>query len=375
MFADKQMKFMTYVPNGLALDGRAIGNIATAYFVDHKKVHAIDPIAKAAAGRYRQSVTFCMIAMNEEGNILRCLNSIIPFADQIQIALGPSTDNTRAYITTLLSKHQYLDWRIIDVPKIEVDKFGFDDARNASVSGADGDWIFWIDSDEYLSGRTFKEYLRNNSFDSYAVSQHHFTCEPRGAPTQIDKPARIYRNNGKFKFFGKVHEHAELGFNGGPGAVMMLNSIDIGHIGYVNEGVRRDRFSRNFPLLKWDRKVYPDRRIGKFLWFRDLFHQMQWCAEQNKIDEARHLAQEAVDFFKASKDEFLYIGSGPQTSLHYYSEANRLLGRGHHVKVNLEMEGMNAEYQGLFDSSQEAFEIAERAVKEQIEKRASGYWQ
>ena len=375
MFADKQTKFMTYVPSGFAGDARAVGNIVMAYHADQTEAKAIDALAKANQSRYRQTVTFCMIAMNEEHNILRCLKSILRFADQIQIAMGPSTDNTREYVERLMRDHPYVDFKIIDVPKIEAGKYGFDDARNASTSGALGDWIFWIDSDEYISGFDFKSYIRNNSFDSYAVSQHHFTCEPRGAPAQIDKPARVFRNNGTFQFFGKVHEHAEKGFNGGPGMVMMLNSIDIGHTGYVNEGVRRDRFGRNFPLLKWDRDAYPERRIGKFLWFRDLFHQMQWCVEQKDINGARNLAQEAVRFFKANKDEFLYIGSGPQNSLHYYSEANRLLGIGHKVKVNLAMEGLSAEYEAQFESATEALEIADKAIKEQIEKRNSGYWQ
>lgn len=375
MFAEKQSKFMLYIPFHHTPEGRAVGNIVMAYFVDHKPAKEINPIAKAQTGRYRDTVSFCMIAMNNEHNIINCLKTIVPFADQIRIAIGPSVDNTKTHVQDFSKKHPYIDWSIIDVPKIEAGKFGFDDARNASVSEVEGDWIFWIDSDEYLSGHSFKEYCRNNAFDSYAINQHHFTCEPRGAPPQLDKPARLYRNNGKFQFFGKVHEHAEMGFNGGPGTVMMLNSVDIGHTGYVNEGVRRDRFGRNFPLLQWDRDVYPDRRIGKFLWFRDLFHQMQWCVEQRQIDGARKLAQDAVSFFKANKDEFLYIGSGPQNSLHYYSEANKLLGKGHFVKVHLEMEGMIAEYQGVFENSHEAFEIAERAVKDQIEKRTSGYWQ
>jgi len=375
MFANKQTKFMGYVPHGHSTDMRAVGNITMAYFVDHQPCQVIDPLNKALQGRYRDTVSFCMIAMDDEQHILKCLKSIIPFADQIQIAIGPSIDNTKKYVQELMDKHPYVDFNIVNVPKIEARKFGFDDARNASASGAKGDWIFWIDSDEYLSGHEFKSFLRNNAFDSYAVSQHHFTCEPRGAPAQIDKPARIYRNNGKFQFFGKVHEHAEMGFNGGPGMVMMLNSIDIGHTGYVNEAVRRERFGRNFPLLEWDRIVYPERRIGKFLWFRDMFHQMQWLMERRQVNDARKVALDAVNFFKANKDEFLYIGSGPQNSLHYYSEANKLLGKGHAVKVHLEMEGLSAEYQGVFESSQEAFEIAERAVKDQIEKRNSGYWQ
>jgi 2-polyprenyl-3-methyl-5-hydroxy-6-metoxy-1,4-benzoquinol methylase/glycosyltransferase involved in cell wall biosynthesis len=375
MYDTKSAQQMSFLPHAKSRDGRIVGNIVMMYFADQKPAKLVDPLMKAKMARFRQSVGFAIIAMDAEAYIVRCLQSIVDHASQIRIALGPSKDKTRLLAEEYMSRYPHIDFAIVDVPKIEVDKFGFDDARNASVMGLETDWVFWIDTDEYLSGGDLASYLKDNAFDSYAVHQHHFTVEPRGAPTQLDKPARVYRNNGKFTFFGKVHEHAEVGFNGGPGFTMLLNSIDIGHTGYVNEGVRRDRFARNWPLLVWDRKCYPDRKIGKFLWFRDLFHQMAWMMEQKRVDEGMAIAKQAVDFFRANKDEFLFIGSGPQNSLHYYSQANRVLNQGHEVKVRIELEGMVAEYQGVFTSSTEATEIAEKAIREQIEKRSGGYWQ
>lgn len=375
MYANKKSASMSFLPHGMSTDLRIVGNIVMSFFADQKPSCVIDPLQKARLARYRQSVGFAIIAMNAEECIVRCLQSLVKDASQIRIALGPSTDRTRELAEEFMSRFRHIDFKIFDVPKIEVEKFGFDDARNASIMGMETDWIFWIDTDEYMSGNDLPAYLRNNAFDSYAIHQHHFTVEPRGTPTQLDKPARIFRNNGRFTFFGKVHEHAEMGFNGGPGFTMILNSIDIGHTGYVNEGVRRGRFSRNWPLLVWDRKCYPNRKIGKFLWFRDLFHQMSWAMENRRTDEGRLLASQAVDFFRANKNDFLFIGSGPQNSLHYYSQANRVLGKGHHVKVKIELEGMLAEYEGVFTNAAEATEIAEKAIKEQIDKRESGYWQ
>jgi len=375
MYADKNSSQMSLLPHSRVRDFRLVGNIVMSYFADQKPAHPMDPLLKAKMARYRQTLGFAIIAMNAEEHIVRCLKSIVGDATQIRIALGPSNDRTRELAEDYLSKFNHIDWKIIDVPKIEPDKFGFDDARNASIAGMETDWVFWIDTDEYMSGSDIQQFLRNNAFDSYAVHQHHFTVEPRGTPTQMDKPARIFRNNGTFTFFGKVHEHAEKGFNGGPGFTMLLNSIDLGHTGYVNEGIRRERFGRNWPLLVWDRKVFPQRKIGKFLWFRDLFHQMGWMIEQRRTEEARQLAQQAVDFFKVNKDDFMFIGSGPQNSLHYYSQANRVLGQGHQVKVRMELEGTVAEYEGVFTNAAEATEIAQKAIAEQIEKRESGYWQ
>ena len=375
MLFDKQCEFMEYLPHAAANDGRSVGNIVAAYFADHKPIARIDVLQKALDSRPRQTLAACMIVMNDEADVLKCLKSIAPYIDQLNVAIGPSTDHTREYIQNFMANKPYIDFKFIDVPKIESGEVGFDDVRNMSIQNVDCDWILWIDSDEYLSGHTLKQYIRNNSFDSYALHQHHFTCEPRGAPAQLDKPARLFRNNGTFRFYGKVHEHAEKGYNGGPGSVFMLPDIDIGHTGYVNENIRRERFARNFPLLEWDRAVNPDRKIGLFLWMRDLFHQMQYYAQRGDHMKARNFAQEAIHFFKEYKDQFIHIGSGFQASLNYYSEANRFLGQGHDVKVKLDMEGMTAEYEGRFMNSQEAFDIAIKAVNEQMEKRDGGYWQ
>jgi 2-polyprenyl-3-methyl-5-hydroxy-6-metoxy-1,4-benzoquinol methylase/glycosyltransferase involved in cell wall biosynthesis len=375
MFQDKDSIGMTFLPYAAGNDGKIVGNTVYAYFADHTPVFPLDALDKAKTSRYRQSIAFCVIAMDAEEYIVRMLKSIVQVADVIQIAMGPSTDDTLMLATIFMEKYPWIDFRIVPVPKIEVGKFGFDDARNASVQGIETDWIFWIDTDEYLSGGNLQMHMRNNAFDSYAINQHHFTCEPRGTPTQLDKPARMYRNNGSFQFFGKVHEHAEMGFNGGPGFVMLLNSADLGHTGYVNEAVRRNRFSRNFPLLKWDREVYPERKIGKFLWFRDMFHQMQWLMQNKRVNEARAIAQDALAFFDKYKDEFMFIGSGPQASLHYYAQALQILGQGQAVKIKVELEGMVAEYDGMFRNAREAVDVAEKAIQEQFDKRNSGYWQ
>jgi len=369
---------MSSMSENVYRDGRPLGHLQMGYTVDREPAHPVDPLWKANTGRYRQSIAACMIAMNDDDVITKCLNSIHQDVDIIQVALGPSNDHTRERLLEFAGEHPWIDFRIKDVPRIEAGVFGFDDARNASIEDIEADWILWIDSDEYLSGYGLQVYLRNNCFDSYAIHQHHFTCEPRGVPAQIDRPARLFRTGQGFEFFGKVHEHAEKGYNGGPGFVMVLPNIDIGHTGYINDMIRQERFRRNFPLLEWDRDVYPERKLGRYLWLRDYIHRMRMLDGMGEKLRARQLAEEAVDFYTEHAKDFEGVGAGSvsgNNALAYYGEALKYLGRGFPIAVQIQLEDQTAGYEGIFESAEEAVENATKGLAEEIRKRKTGYWE
>ena len=376
MYDQKEEPLFHNISNGIIRDGRCCGNLVMSFKVDRVPCTPIDPIEKALSHRARQSIAACIILMNAESTVIRTLNSIEKDVDWIQIALGPCTDNTEDMVNNWAKNHPWIHFHIIDVPKIEAKNFGFDDARNASIEHINADWILWIDSDEYLAGDGIQLYLRNNCFDSYAIFQHHFTCEPRGEGAQLDKPARLLRNDGRFQFYGKVHEHAELGYNGGPGFVMILPNIDIGHTGYVNEVVRRERFDRNFPLLEWDHEKYPDRKLGLYLWLRDIVHRGRILDSQGNAKEARRLAEEAIEFYLKNVEVFGSVGGGlgSNQALAFYGEALQYLGRGFPVAVQIQLEEQTASYQGIFETAEEALELGIKGLKDELRKRKSGYW-
>jgi glycosyltransferase involved in cell wall biosynthesis len=273
-----------------------------------------------------------------------------------------------------MANHPWVFVRKRDGKILSPGVWGFDDARNMSVERATSDWVLWIDADEWLSG-SFRKFLRRNAFDAYAIHQHHFTCDPRGAPTQMDKPARLYRTNRGFKFYGKVHEHAEKGFNGGPGFCFILPDVDIGHSGYVNENVRKDRFMRNFPFLEWDREVNPDRNIGKFLWLRDIIHRMRYLASTGQPQQARLLALDGVAFYKEHWSTWDKVGMGGEQAIQYYSEALAFMGRGLPVQLQLKVGEAPTMIQGIFDNEDEVLNVIRTHLKGQYDRKRSGYWQ
>lgn len=320
-----------------------------------------------------QTCAAAIIAMNNEDTILKCLNSLVGNVDAVQIALGPCTDGTADVIHKFADDHPDIPVTIIDVPKIEPRKFGFDDARNASIKGLDDfDWILWIDTDEYLVGN-IRKFLRNNYIQAYLISQHHFTVEPRGKAPQIDRPARLFRTNCGFKFRGHIHEHAEVP-EGGPGRCYLLHDVDIGHTGYSNEETRKARFDRNWPFLQWEHEEPVQRKLNHFLWFRDIVHRMRWDYTHGQQQSAHKLALEGEAYYNEHYLDMAAFGPGMMMALEYMSEIYGLLGKGVQMQMALQLDDRAQQIKGTFTDYGQLERIVRQMLEPEFKERASRYY-
>lgn len=225
----------------------------------------------------------------------------------------------------------------IESPTIQ----GFDKARNETLKFADGEWIVWVDDDEvYVYGERTRAFLRNSMFDSFGVPQHHFAVEPLGL-LKTDYPSRLFRNRIGVRFFGVVHEHPELVYNEGAGKMFLLppNTGCLMHNAYDTEATRRRRFIRNFGLMERDRKEFPDRKLGQFLWIRDLAHMNRFEYEQigRPTQQMLDRAREAVDLWRS------ILPTSPSRmaseSMQYITECVNMLtnGGGYEFRMALDL--------------------------------------
>lgn len=360
---------------GSDYEGRHYGNLMVRYPANHEPIYGVNPVAKAYRHRSRQTVGAAVIAYNNEDTIVRMLNSLDGQVQAVQIAHGPHTDDTKAVVEKWMKKHPWISYTGIDVPKIEAWKFGFDDARNVSAQGlaTDFDWMLWIDTDEYLSG-DIRKYLRGNHLDGYLLPQHHFTVSPRGAPLQIDRPARLVRTTSGFRALGHIHEHFEVPA-GGPGQCIMLPDIDIGHTGYVNEDVRKDRFVRNFPFLEWDHASEGgQRKLHSFLWLRDIIHRMRYAVQHGNPAQAMSLANEAVAYYNEKQADMAVFGPGIAMSLQYMSEVYTMLNRGIPIKLAISLDDRSTELTGRFESYAQLENLLKQTVEPEFTERLSRYY-
>jgi len=275
----------------------------------------------------RETLSVCMIAKDVEYTLGKTLQTIQSIADEIIIGIDETTTDETERVAKKFGAQTFK----IKSPLEQ----GFDEARNRTIEKAVMDWILWIDSDETLeNARNLPQHLRQNCYNGYSVRQHHYATEP-AALFKTDLPARIFRNHKGIRFFGMVHEHPEEKMNSGISKICVLDDIAIMHTGYATELIRRARFQRNWPLMQADRVKYPERRLGCFLWMRDLIHHIKYTLEGNGgqfTEQLKQYAQEAVKLWRdlLVKDELRMCIDGMQ----YYSEAVKILNNGQGIRFS-----------------------------------------
>lgn len=345
------------------------GEITGYYFItfraDHQPLGTIDWERKLRLQRPRDTVSASIIAgRNAEQTLGWCLASIRPFVDEIIIADTGLDEFGKA----IAAKYDAQLVKGSD-PLLT----GFETPRNEALAHCGMDWVLWIDTDEkLLGGSNLIKYLRKTFWHGLSIKQHHFSIDSGFRP---DMPVRCFRRgpyegkgelNGKImRHFGRIHEHPELDLNAGPGDVLVLPDVNIAHIGYLDEPIRRQRFTRNAPLLAMDRTAYPERLLQKHFIMRD---NMLLCGYEMSINgsrvtpEVRRLAEEAVELYRK-----YFLGKARYTgidSLQYYTQALQVLGRGvdvsFHVAASRDGVGDNV-YNGAVSPIVARFADAEEA--------------
>jgi len=274
-----------HVPNSEpTYTGELNGWWAIAYQNGGPAFGAVDLDRKLLTTRPWQTISCVMITKNEEPNLMRCLNTVREFVDEIVVVDTGSVDATTSIAARYTDKVLSIEW-----PE------DFSIARNASLAPATGDWVFWIDADELLLGAlNMRKYTRTNLFNGFVIRQNHLMLDYHAQP---DVPVRLFRNNQGYKFFGVIHEHCEESMDNPIHPSLMLPDVDIAHFGYITEAVRRTKCKdRNIALLLKDRAQNPHRKLGTVLMMRDYINYANWSIEKTR---GRFLAPDAVGYLRS----------------------------------------------------------------------------
>jgi len=91
-----------------------------------------------------RKISAVIIAMNEEDNLGRCLDSI-KWVDEIIVIDSGSTDRTREIALKAGARVYEIEWK------------GFGEAKRYGVSKAEGEWILSLDADEEMTPGVIEE--------------------------------------------------------------------------------------------------------------------------------------------------------------------------------------------------------------------------
>ena len=140
-----------------------------------------------------------MIVKDEESCLQRCLSSAADFVDEIVVVDTGSVDATKQIARQFTSKIYDFAW-----------EDDFSKARNFAFSKAEGDYILWLDADDFISPdnmeklKKLKEQM-NGSVDVYMLKYEiDFNEQNESIFTYFRE--RILKNDGTFFWQGAVHE-------------------------------------------------------------------------------------------------------------------------------------------------------------------------
>jgi len=229
------------------------------------------------------TLSLCMIVRDEAVNLPRSLAPVRDSFDEIVVVDTGSADDTPDLARSYGAKVLEIDWP---------DDFAA--ARNASLRAAAGDWIMWLDADNYIAPlhveqlRRFLDDERRSILwcTEIVVSTGERLVQKRAFP---QKPG-VY-------FTGRVHEQLVHP----PDYRSVFTPVEILHWGYADRSAARSKGERNLALLeKMLREQGPD--------FYLCYQMGRTLLNLRRFDEALVWLERAISFEKnESRNQGLYL--------------------------------------------------------------------
>ena len=191
-------------------------------------------------------ISACTIVRDEEKNIRRWLQSVRSFADEIIVVDTGSRDNTREILNAQAVAFYEFVW---------CDDFAA--AKNFALDQAHGDWIVFLDADEFFDEASQKKIrltLRRMHGDKNIAGliTPFFNIDESNNNEILSKSwqMRIFRREKNLRFVGKIHESLQnLDPKGQDRDFVVVESLCFMHTGYSRNIVEM-KLRRNLNIIK-----------------------------------------------------------------------------------------------------------------------------
>lgn len=180
-------------------------------------------------------ISLCIIALNEEKNLERCLKSAAGLVHEIIIVDSGSTDGTKLVAENFSARFVTQPW------------MGYGNQKNFALSLAAHDWVLSLDADEALSPRLREEISLlkepDASISGYSMPRCVFFEGKwiRHGDWYPDRLVRLFRRDRAEFAGGRVHERLEL-----DGDILQLKN-DLEHYSFrdaADHEARGEKYAR-----------------------------------------------------------------------------------------------------------------------------------
>lgn len=212
------------------------------------------PRANHVVGSGPVSLSLCMIVRDNEGTLPACLAGIRPWVDEIVIVDTGSRDTTPAIAQSFGARVFHFPW---------CDDFSA--ARNESLRHAQGEWLFWMDSDDTNdadNGRKIRDIANQNHDPSLLGFVMQVHCPGPGTQCSDDVTAvdhvKMVRNHPELRFDFRIHEQLLPSIRRLGGNIAWTDAFVV-HSGSDHSPAGRERkFVRDLRILALDLQERPE---------------------------------------------------------------------------------------------------------------------
>lgn len=228
----------------------------------------------------KKLLSICMIVKNEEKNLVRCLDSLLPLIMrqwcELLIVDTGSTDNTvkiaRKYTNKVYEK-QFIPW-------------SFSDARNFCNSKARGKWILTFDADHMLPQQFVYDLenvilAENEEYRTVFFTVRNYVNEANTQYTEMLQPL-LFTNEGKPLYEGCIHNKAKV-----TPPFYFASAIYIHHFGYKfreDKELEQSKKERSLPMLEREYEKDPSdmHNLTHLCKMYFVFHENEMCIKRSK---------------------------------------------------------------------------------------------
>ena len=231
-------------------------------------------------------ISLCMIAKNEEKVVGRAIDSCKGVVDEIILVDTGSEDRTVEIAKAKGAKVYFFAW-----------KNDFAAAKNYALSKAKGDWIVFLDADEYFGNGTEKNLrglLRKieTQYDAIATYMINFDLHD-GKQLDTMVQMRIFKNDKNIRYTSPIHEVLHHFKQGNKINALMLKEKELVlfHTGY-SAGEREGKARRNLKVLLEEMKK-ENASPSYYIYLSDCYFSLkEW---EKAIEHARKFLESGVE--------------------------------------------------------------------------------